>query len=223
MSAPIAVSASKFFINRFSNIYPIHIVTLALSVAFNGCEFPSLRHRTEQPRFSTADCAHHERYGSGGQCGFTDPVIAGLESLLSVIQHSVVVVVDAVFFHLLFPALAPRLLSMRLKSTMLMAMWGASLLAAVIVVAGGWYQAWPIGVLHTNPLVRLPEFLAGILAYGIFEANVESITGMIASCRRIIFAATGALSSAPLFCLRRECVRGKYFFTTSHSCPRKSR
>ncbi|MGF6610093.1 hypothetical protein OKW45_005015 [Paraburkholderia sp. WSM4175] len=29
--------------------------------------------------------------------------------------------------------------------------------------------------------------------YGIFEANVESVTGMIAGCRWIIFAALGAL------------------------------
>ncbi|MEX3855455.1 hypothetical protein QF001_007057 [Paraburkholderia youngii] len=47
-----------------------------------------------------------------------------MEFPLFVIQHSVVVVVDAVFFFLLFPALAPRLLSMRSKWAMLMAMRG---------------------------------------------------------------------------------------------------
>jgi peptidoglycan/LPS O-acetylase OafA/YrhL len=97
------------------------------------------------------------------------------------------------FFYLLFPALAPRLLSMRRKWTMLVAMWAASLLPALIVVVGGWYEVWPIGVLHTNPLVRLPEFLAGILAYGIFAANAESLTRMIARYRWIIFVVLGAL------------------------------
>ncbi|MGF6479704.1 hypothetical protein [Paraburkholderia sp. JPY419] len=47
-----------------------------------------------------------------------------MEFPLFVIQHSVAVVVDAVFFFLLFPVLAPRLLSMRSTWAMLMAMRG---------------------------------------------------------------------------------------------------
>ncbi|NVH71453.1 hypothetical protein FSB08_02540 [Paraburkholderia sp. JPY432] len=58
------------------------------------------------------------------QCGFTAPGVAGVEFPLFVIQHSVAVVVDAVFFFLLFPVLAQRLLSMRSTSAMLMAMRG---------------------------------------------------------------------------------------------------
>ncbi|WP_187626743.1 acyltransferase family protein [Paraburkholderia sp. UCT31] len=187
------VSASKFFINRFSNIYPIHIVTLALSVALMAVN--SHPFDTELSNLDSAPPIVHT------MSGVEVAVNAVLQILLLQAWNPFYLSFNIpswslstlFFFYLLFPALAPRLLSMRLKSTMLMAMWGASLLPAVIVVAGGWYQVWPIGVLHTNPLVRLPEFLAGILAYGIFEANAESITGMIASCRWIIFAATGAL------------------------------
>jgi peptidoglycan/LPS O-acetylase OafA/YrhL len=97
------------------------------------------------------------------------------------------------FFYLLFPAAAPRLLSMRRKWPMLTAMWVASLLPAVIVAVNGWYGVWTIGMLHTNPLIRLPEFLAGILAYGIFARHAQQITGLVACYRRILIGTLAAL------------------------------
>jgi peptidoglycan/LPS O-acetylase OafA/YrhL len=82
---------------------------------------------------------------------------------------------------------------MRRKWPMLTAMWVASLLPAVIVAVNGWYGVWTIGMLHTNPLIRLPEFLAGILAYGIFARHAQQITGLVARYRRILIGTLAAL------------------------------
>jgi peptidoglycan/LPS O-acetylase OafA/YrhL len=187
------VPASKFFINRFSNIYPIHIITLALSVALMAVN--SHPFDTELSNLDSAPPIVHTL------SGVELAVNAVLQILLLQAWNPFYLSFNIpswslstlLFFYLLFPTLAPRLLSMRRKWTMLMAMWAASLLPALIVVVGGWYEVWPIGVLHTNPLVRLPEFLAGILAYGIFAANAESVIRMIARYQWTIFALLGAL------------------------------
>ncbi|KXU91285.1 hypothetical protein CI15_01520 [Paraburkholderia monticola] len=187
------VSASKFFINRFSNIYPIHIITLVLSIALLAVN--SHPFDTDLSNLDSAPPIIHTM--SGGEMA----VNAVLQILLLQAWNPFYLSFNIpswslstlFFFYLLFPALAPRLLSMRRKSMMLLAMWAASLLPPLIVVAGGWYGVWTIGMLHTNPLIRLPEFLAGILAYGIFAANAERITRIITRYQWIIFGCLGAL------------------------------
>ncbi|APA85165.1 acyltransferase [Paraburkholderia sprentiae WSM5005] len=189
----MTVAAPRFLINRFSNIYPIHIITLALSVALMAVN--SHPFDTELSNLDSAPPIVHTMSGA------EFAVNAVLQILLLQAWNPFYLSFNIpswslstlFFFYLLFPSLAPRLLSMRRKWAMLAAMWGASLLPALIVVASGRYEVWPIGVLHTNPLVRLPEFLAGILAYGIFEANVDNITRTIARYRWIVFAALGAI------------------------------
>jgi peptidoglycan/LPS O-acetylase OafA/YrhL len=187
------VSVSRFFINRFSNLYPIHIITLLLTVV--------LMATTARPfdvELSNLDSA--------------TPIIHTM-SAAEVAVNAVLQVLllqawnpfylsfnipswslsTLLFFYLLFPVLAPRLLRTRRKWTMLLAMWVACLLPAVIAVANNWYGVWVMGTLHTNPLVRLPEFLAGILAYGIFAAHAQQITRIVVRYRRIMIATLAAL------------------------------
>jgi peptidoglycan/LPS O-acetylase OafA/YrhL len=187
------VSVSRFFINRFTNLYPIHIITLILTVALM-----TVNSRPFDVELSNLDSA---------------PPIIHTMSMAEVEVNAILQILllqawnpfylsfnipswslsTLFFFYLLFPATAPRLLSMRRKCSMLTAMWVASLLPVIIVVVNGWYGVWTIGVLHINPLIRLPEFLAGILAYGIFAEHAQQITGLVARHRRILIGTLAAL------------------------------
>ncbi|MFL9963286.1 acyltransferase [Paraburkholderia sediminicola] len=187
------VSASRFFINRFTNLYPIHIITLMLTVGLM-----IVNSRPFDVELSNLDSA---------------PPIIHTMSAVEVSINAILQILllqawnpfylsfnipswslsTLFFFYLLFPAAAPRLLSMRRKWPMLTAMWAACLLPAVIVVVNGWYGVGTIGMLHTNPLIRLPEFLAGILAYGIFAGHNRQITGLVARHRRILIGTLAVL------------------------------
>jgi peptidoglycan/LPS O-acetylase OafA/YrhL len=188
----IKISPSRFFINRFTNLYPIHIITLLLAIALMA-----VTSRPYDVNLYTLDSA---------------PEIIHTMSTAEVAVNSVLQLLllqawnpfylafnipswslsTLLFFYLFFPILAPRLVSMRRKWTMLIAMWAACLLPAIITVANGWYGVWTIGTLHSNPLLRLPEFLAGILAYGIFAGHAEQITGLVARHRRIVILTLAA-------------------------------
>ena len=187
------VSASRFFINRFTNLYPIHIITLMLMVALmivNSRPFevelsnldsaPPIMHTMSADEVSINAILQIMMLQAWNPFYLSFNIPAWSLSTLF-------------FFYLLFPAAAPRLLSMRRKWPMLTAMWVASLLPAVIVAVNGWYGVWTIGMLHTNPLIRLPEFLAGILAYGIFAGHAQQITGLVARHRRVLIGTLAAL------------------------------
>jgi peptidoglycan/LPS O-acetylase OafA/YrhL len=188
----INISSSKFFINRFANLYPIHIITLLLSIALMAV--------TSHPYnvgLSTLDSAP-EIIHTMSMAEFE--VNSVLQILLLQAWNPFYLAFNIpawslstlLFFYLFFPALAPRLIAMRRKWTMLVAMWVACLLPAMIVVANGWYGVWAIGTLHRNPLLRLPEFLAGIVAYGIFAGHTEQITEFVAHHRRIVILTLAA-------------------------------
>ncbi|MBQ4797390.1 acyltransferase, partial [Pectobacterium versatile] len=70
---------------------------------------------------------------------------------------------------LLFPLLAPRLLGSRYPRLWLMVMCVLYLLPPIWVI---WHQLYGVpytGLLQRSPLLRLPEFLAGVLGYAIFR------------------------------------------------------
>lgn len=196
----LKVPVSRFFINKLSTLYPVHIITLLLTIALMFLNpFPydvNLSGLDAHPivhTMSTAEVAANgvvqilllQAWNPFYQA-FNVPAWS-LSALL--------------FFYLCFPLLAPRLLSMRRKVAMVMVMWAATLLPALIAIKAGWYGVWAIGALHTNPLILLPEFLAGVLAYGIFSAHTDLVTGIATRHLRSAVLLLAALfaSSAYLF------------------------
>ncbi|WP_052409404.1 acyltransferase family protein [Paraburkholderia oxyphila] len=188
----ITISPSIFFINRFTNLYPIHIITLLLAIALMAVS--SHPYDVEMNKLGSAPGMIHAMSAAEVE------VNAVLQVLLLQAWNPFYLAFNVpawslsalFFFYLFFPILAPRLVSMRRKWTMLIAMWAACLLPAIIIVANRWYGVWAIGMLHNNPLLRLPEFLAGILAYGIFAGHAEQITGFVARNRRIVILTLAA-------------------------------
>ncbi|MCQ4314952.1 acyltransferase [Pseudomonas zhaodongensis] len=73
------------------------------------------------------------------------------------------------FFYLTFPLLAPRLMNLRHKGPWLGVIMVIYLLPPLWAVLQQEYGIPITGMLHRMPLLRLPEFLGGILLYGLFR------------------------------------------------------
>ncbi|RDK11328.1 acyltransferase family protein [Cupriavidus lacunae] len=197
----LRVPASVFIFNRFFNIYPIHIITLLLTVGLMA-----LGSHIYDVDLSWVDSTPPPRY-----------TMSPVELAVNLIMQVTLLqawnpfyatfnipawsLSTLFFFYLSFPLLAPRLLRMRRKYAVLLAMWAACLLPALAVALFASGEPWAIGTLHTNPLVRLPEFLAGIVAYGIFTEDDARITCFVARhrCVEILMLAAIFIGAAYLF------------------------
>lgn len=73
------------------------------------------------------------------------------------------------FFYLTFPWLAPRLMRLRHKGWWLVAIGVLYLLPPLWAIQQDAYGIPYTGLLHRMPLLRLPEFIAGILLCGLFR------------------------------------------------------
>ncbi|WP_255963630.1 acyltransferase family protein [Stutzerimonas stutzeri] len=73
------------------------------------------------------------------------------------------------FFYLTFPLLAPRLMNLRHKAVWLAVIIVIYLIPPLWAIQQQEYGIPFTGMLHRMPLLRLPEFLAGILLYGLFR------------------------------------------------------
>lgn len=174
----LKVPVSRFLINRFSNLYPIHVITLLLTIALMfSSPFPydvNLSGLGAHPIVHTMSTAE-----AAANVIMQILLLQAWNPFYQAFNVPAWSLSALFFFYLCFPLLAPRLLSMRRKVVMLMVMWAATLLPALIAIEAGWYGVWAIGALHTNPLILLPEFLAGVLAYGIFAAHADLVTGIV--------------------------------------------
>ena len=196
----LKIPVSRFFINRFSNLYPIHIMTMLLTIALMFINAYPLA-----VALSGLDYTHPMIH-TMSMAEFAANVVIQIlllqawNPLYQTFNVPSWSLSTLLFFYLCFPLLAPRLLSMRRKIAMLILMWAATLLPALIVIEAGWYGMWAIGALAHNPLIRLPEFLAGVLAYGIFAAHADLITGIVTRYLRSAYCCLPHSSSAQLIC-----------------------
>jgi peptidoglycan/LPS O-acetylase OafA/YrhL len=166
----------EFFVKRLSNLYPVHLIALVLvllvSVAgtrgFQQFAIMSLDDAEHFVTLSPAETAVHyvlnlfllqvwyPLYGS------VNPPSWSLATLF--------------FFYLAFPFFAPRLLKARNKYRLLVVLWVLYLIPPVAATLMHWYGPAAVGFVTRNPVLRLPEFLAGILVYGLFrEGQLNAI------------------------------------------------
>lgn len=169
------VSASRFFIKRFSSLYPIHVFTLLLTVA--------LALLSSHPIATLLQTTAPQTRG-------TDEALLNLIMQILLLQawnpfylsYNIPAwsISTLMFFYLVFPIFAPRLMRMSNKAAMLLAVCVVYLVVALVAVLEKWYGFGAIGMFHTNPLLRLPEFVAGILAYGVFVERRDAVAGAVA-------------------------------------------
>lgn len=171
-SGALRGSTRDFLVKRLSEIYPIHFIglflfllTLVMSTrSFDTFYLASLgREQQQAVQLSTAPAAlnwllniamlqvWNPHYSS------INPPSWSLSCLL--------------FFYLCFPMLAPRVTSMRRPAIALIALWLLYLVPPVVAVLIGAYTPLAVGTVEHNPTLRIPEFLGGVLLYGLYSSG----------------------------------------------------
>ncbi|WP_313464961.1 acyltransferase family protein [Pseudomonas nitroreducens] len=178
-------SPRSFFTKRLSNLYPLHIFSILLTIAVllvvSGLGIgPDLDQAT--PRFVIYDTNeaigrlqpelfHH--WMSDRELLFNSilqlTMLQAWNPYYLTFNAPLWSLSTLFFFYLCFPFVAPRLARLQHKWRWLLVLWGVYLIPPLLVVASEQYGMPWTGLLHRNPLLRLPEFLSGILAYGLFR------------------------------------------------------
>ncbi|WP_027798170.1 acyltransferase family protein [Paraburkholderia dilworthii] len=159
----------EFFVKRLSNLYPMHLIALALALLVSVAGTRGYH----QFALMTLDDAEHFV-----TLGPTETAINFVLNLFLLqvwyplygsINPSSWSLATLLFFYLAFPFFAPRLLKARNKYRLLAALWVLYLIPPVLATAMHWYGPAAVGIVSRNPVLRLPEFLVGIVLYGLFR------------------------------------------------------
>ena len=175
----------RFWAKRLFNLYPIHIVALLAAIAvvslMQWLAIPP-EGTLASPRFVVYDT--NEQLSAAArqalQHYMTNPELIlnlGLQLLMLQAWNPWFLTFNAplwslstlFFFYLLFPLLGPRLVAARRPGLLFLLLWAIYLLPPAWAV---WQQQFGMpwtGLLQRNPLLRLPEFLAGIVSYALFQ------------------------------------------------------
>ena len=109
------------------------------------------------------------------------------------------------FFYLVFPAFCRRIRNLPLPrlSTWALLLWALYLVYPVVYMLLDWdkgpHAAMHYGLLHHNPLLRLPEFLIGVLTGRIFmlqrEENTTGFHNLVPPAVAVVFGGMGRAAS----------------------------
>jgi peptidoglycan/LPS O-acetylase OafA/YrhL len=167
----------SFFVKRLTNLYPIHLISLVLFLAVGVAGINPVN------RFAlmTLD-------GQAGGFEYVGPLATAANVILTALMiHAWNPLYEAInppswslsallFFYFCFPWVAPRLLAIERKGRAFVLVWLLYLAPPVVFVGMNWFNPAAVGFIMTNPIVRLPEFVAGILLYGLYrERQVQWI------------------------------------------------
>ncbi|WP_251976807.1 acyltransferase family protein [Salinicola avicenniae] len=173
--------ARSFWLKRFSNLYPIHIGSLVLAMAVSALVGYLAIAPGDQDislRFVVYDVNNDV-----GQLDWDSlkHTMGALETGINVLLNLTLLhawnplyltfnppswsISALFFFYLTFPWLAPRLRRVLHPRRAILLVNLLYLLPPLYVVLTTDYGVPETGILHRNPLIRLPEFAAGILLY----------------------------------------------------------
>lgn len=182
----VTTSRRRFWLARFARVYPLYLVALLLDVPHFYLKWvgPTLR---EGP---LAVAGLKVGAVSAGTLGLVQSWTADVAYLWNAPAWSVSV---EAFFYAVFPFLSGAVLvrDRRTASRLVLGLWVVSLVPALVAVLGeSWFATRESRVLwdHTFgclPLLRLPEFLTGVVAGQQFVragANVQGAAGRWQSC-----------------------------------------
>jgi peptidoglycan/LPS O-acetylase OafA/YrhL len=157
------IDKSSFLVARLSALYPIHLFTIILALPF----FLAVIYRDGGIAVPLDVFWKHTRLLGNGET-----MLAVLMNLtLTHAWNPLYLLLNPpswslsalLFFYLLFPYLAPWLNKMRRPMVGLIVLGVLFFLPGAIAQLAGWTDIVTDGVLHRNPVVRLPLFLGGVL------------------------------------------------------------
>ena len=182
-SAGVRGGARRFLVKRFSEIYPINLIGLILfsvvlllsTQPFNSFLLPTLTEGHRQAvQLSAGRATFHWILNI-----LMLQVWNGHYSSINAPSWSLGCLL---FFYLCFPMLAPRLATMRHRAIALITCGVLFLVPPVTLVLIKAYGPWALGTIEHNPILRLPEFLSGILLYSLYASG--RLKWMLGSCWR---------------------------------------
>jgi peptidoglycan/LPS O-acetylase OafA/YrhL len=178
-------SALGFWSKRFANLYPLHLFSLLLTIAVilligslgiapddTKASLRFVVYDTNQP-LDDASRASLEHWMSNAELLFNGLLqllmLQAWNPLYLTFNPPLWSISTLFFFYLTFPFLAPRLARLQHKLLWLGVMTLIYLIPPTLVILNADFGLPFTGILHRNPLIRLPEFLAGILLYALFR------------------------------------------------------
>ncbi len=172
-STTVRGGARDFLIKRLTNLYPIHLISLALLLVVIGTGGANLNNYMLQSLTPLPNAivtlgpveVLFNRVLTLLMLDTWNPLYVSLNPpawSLSVLM----------FFYFCFPWLAPRLLAARNKFRLLLLIWFAYLVPPAVACVMQWYGPPADGLVTSNPILRLPEFMAGIVFYGMYREGL---------------------------------------------------
>ena len=191
--------ARAFFVKRLSNLYPIHLISLALVLLVSVAGTRALN---EFATLSLADGA--DQLVHLGQAATAFNFVLNLAMVqvwnppYGSVNPSSWSLATLLFFYVTFPFLAPRIMAVRKKALFLFLLWAAYMIPPILASSMHWFGPVAVGIVTRNPLLRLPEFAGGIALYGLYRGQRLSLFTETASRRFIalVFVAVSFATAA---------------------------
>ncbi|RKQ97080.1 peptidoglycan/LPS O-acetylase OafA/YrhL [Kushneria sinocarnis] len=171
--------AHHFWIKRFANLYPIHVGSFLLAMAVStlvgylaitaedagtSLRFVMFDVNNDMGQLNPGSLKHLMDNGEVAlNVGLNVLMLHAWNPYYLTFNPPSWSISALFFFYLLFPVLAPRLRRVRHTRLALTATNLIYLIPPLIVIATTQYGMPETGILHRNPIIRLPEFVAGIL------------------------------------------------------------
>lgn len=182
--------ALSFWSRRFANLYPLHLFSLALTITVIGV-ISYLGIPPDDTKASLRFVVYDTNEDLGGasrevlEHWMSNAELAFNALLQLLMLHAwnpyyltfnppLWSVSTLFFFYLCFPFVAPRLVQVRHPLRWLGLLILLYLLPPLWMIANQAYGMPFTGMLHRMPLLRLPEFLAGIVLYGLFRQQRDA-------------------------------------------------
>lgn len=175
-----------FWVKRLANLYPIHLGSFALVVAVFWL-LPQLAILPSDANMSlhqvTLDVNNWLPFANM-QYTLTDREFYLALAMNAFLLHAwnpfyltfnfpTWSISTLLFLYLLFPVLAPWLNRLKRPGRALIITNLLYLTPVAICIAMGWFGAPETGILHRNPIIRLPEFVAGILLCSYYHQSLK--------------------------------------------------
>ena len=196
--------ARSFWIKRFSNLYPIHIGSLILAVVVVQLVAwlaitPGDAVRTF--RFVSYDInrpvlfAGEMRHLMGNtelfvNLGLNLVMLQAWNPFYLTFNPPAWSISVLFFFYLWFPWIGPALLRVKHYARALAITCLIYIVPALVVIATTNFDTPETGILHRNPIIRMPEFVAGILLYALYarrrDAGLALSRGQVAGLLALI-------------------------------------
>ncbi|WP_110667762.1 acyltransferase family protein [Salinicola halophilus] len=186
-----------FVAKRLCNLYPIHVITMLLAVVLLLVQYPIrpegvyvyFNSHPYYPLSDAAQAAFHERLSWPGalkHIALQLTLLQAWEPRFLWLNGASWSISALLFFYVCFPWFAPRLMRVQRVGLSLLGLWGLYAAGPLIATLLGSFDYVTVGMLHRNPLFRLPEFLAGVLLYRAMQ--VEGVAQALRKFRHSLLA-----------------------------------